>query len=56
MRTSVSSRGLLVMPIAVTAKNLQTTHLFGFTLGTDVNDVGDIEGELETRGPSSRRL
>jgi hypothetical protein len=42
--------GLLVMPIAVTAKDLETTHLFGFTLGTDVNDVGDIEGELETTG------
>jgi hypothetical protein len=29
---------------------LETTHLFGFTLGSDVNDVGEREAESETVG------
>jgi hypothetical protein len=32
------------------AEELETTHLFGFTLGTDVNAVGEKEAELEATG------
>jgi len=55
MKTAFALAGLLFMPTAVTAKDLETTHLFGFTLGTDVNDVGEIEGELETNGRFAKR-
>jgi hypothetical protein len=37
-------------PAALHADELETTHLFGFTLGTDVNDVGQKEAELENTG------
>jgi hypothetical protein len=29
---------------------LETTHFYGFTLGSDVNAVGEIEGEFEAIG------
>src|SRR5882724_8328265 len=32
------------------AAELETTHLFGFTLGSDVNAVGEKEAESETVG------
>src|ERR1700722_5329270 len=32
------------------AVELETTHLFGFTLGSDVNAVGEKEAESETVG------
>src|SRR6267142_5938676 len=32
------------------AAELETTHLFGFTLGSDVNDVGEKEAESESTG------
>jgi len=41
--------------VAAPAKDLESTHLFGFTLGTDVNDVGEAEGELETTGRFGKR-
>jgi hypothetical protein len=41
---------LLVAPAVTKAKDLETTHLFGFTLGSDVNDVGEKEAESETTG------
>jgi hypothetical protein len=50
MRIALAIAGLLVMPVVATAEDLETTHLFGFTLGTDVNNVGEVEGELETIG------
>jgi hypothetical protein len=37
-------------PAGLHADELETTHLFGFTLGTDVNDVGEKEAELENTG------
>jgi hypothetical protein len=37
------------------AAELETTHLFGFTLGTDVNDVGEKEAELENTGLFAKR-
>jgi hypothetical protein len=44
MRIALAIVGFLVMPVVATAENLETTHLFGFTLGTDVNNVGQITG------------
>jgi hypothetical protein len=38
------------------AKDLETTHLFGFTLGSDVNDVGEREAESETIGRFGKRV
>jgi hypothetical protein len=55
MRIALAIAGLLAMPIVAKAENLETTHLFGFILGTDVNDVGEIEGELETIGHLAKR-
>ena len=37
-------------PCAGYAEGLETTHIFGFTIGTDVNQVGEIEGEIESIG------
>ena len=37
------------------AKDLETTHLFGFTQGSDVNDVGETEMELEATGRFAKR-
>ncbi len=50
MRIAPAIAVLLVMPAVANAENLETTHLFGFTLGTDVNNIGEVEGELETIG------
>jgi hypothetical protein len=55
MKAALAVAGLLVLPGVTTAKDLETTHLFGFTLGTDVNDVGEVEGELETIGRFAKR-
>jgi hypothetical protein len=41
---------LALAPAGLRADELETTHLFGFTLGTDVNDVGEKEAELENTG------
>jgi len=46
---------VMLAPLPVAAKDLETTHLFGFTLGSDVNDVGEIEGESETTGRFAKR-
>jgi hypothetical protein len=44
--------GVLFASVATLAKaaELETTHLFGFTLGSDVNAVGEKEAESETFG------
>jgi hypothetical protein len=49
-RTTFVLAALLAVPVIASARDLETTHLFGFTLGSDVNDVGEIEGESETTG------
>jgi hypothetical protein len=42
---------LLILSLpAASAKDLETTHLFGFTLGSDTNGVGEREAESETTG------
>ena len=46
---------LVLMAIDADAKDLETTHIFGFTLGTDVNDVGEKEAESETTGRLAKR-
>jgi hypothetical protein len=40
----------LLSPCAGHGESLETTHIFGFTIGTDVNPVGEIEGEIESTG------
>jgi hypothetical protein len=50
-----SIRALLLIAFALSpcagyAEGLETTHIFGFTIGTDVNQVGEIEGEIESTG------
>jgi hypothetical protein len=50
MKTAVALAALFLWPAATQAAELETTHLFGFTLGTDVNDVGENEAELENTG------
>jgi hypothetical protein len=44
--------GVLLASVATLAKaaELETTHLFGFTLGSDVNAVGEKEAESEAVG------
>src|SRR5882672_9038956 len=39
-----------VSPCLGHAESLETTHIFGFTIGTDVNPVGEIEGEIDSIG------
>jgi hypothetical protein len=55
MKSRLAVVWLLVLPVTATAKDLETTHLFGFTLGTDVNGVGEVEGETETVGRFAKR-
>jgi hypothetical protein len=46
---------LLILSLpAASAKDLETTHLFGFTLGSDTNDVGEKEAEVENTGRFGR--
>src|ERR1700704_2891234 len=46
---------IVVVPALASAKDLETTHLFGFTLGSDVNDVGEREAESEATGRFAKR-
>jgi hypothetical protein len=49
---------LVVLGIDVSslaAEELETTHLFGFTLGSDTNAVGEREAESETTGRFGKR-
>jgi hypothetical protein len=55
MKAALAVAALLILPGVATAKDLETTHLFGFTFGTDVNGVGEIEAELETIGRFAKR-
>jgi hypothetical protein len=52
MRKVLALVALILVPVVADAKDkdLETTHLFGFTLGSDVNDVGEKEAETETTG------
>src|SRR5581483_1751947 len=44
-----------LMTSAYAKDELETTHLFGFTQGTDVNDVGETEAESEGTGRFGKR-
>jgi hypothetical protein len=46
---------VVLVPVAAVADKLETTHVFGFTLGSDVNDVGEKEAESETAGRFGKR-
>jgi hypothetical protein len=50
MKWALALAAIAVVPANAGAKDLETTHLFGFTLGSDVNDVGEREAESETFG------
>ena len=50
MRAALAFVVLLTLPAVAGAEELETTHLFGFTLGSDVNNVGEKEAELENTG------
>jgi len=57
MKKVLALAALFLAPVvAAAAEKLETTHLFGFTLGSDVNDVGETEGELETVGRFGKRV
>jgi hypothetical protein len=55
MHKVLALAAIVSAPIGAHAKRLETTHLFGFTLGTDVNDVGEKEAELEDTGRFAKR-
>jgi hypothetical protein len=55
MHKVLALAAIVSAPIGAHAKDLETTHLFGFTLGTDVNDVGEKEAELEDTGRFAKR-
>ena len=50
MKSLAAAAALALLPATCFAENLETTHLFGFTLGSDVNDVGEKEAESESTG------
>jgi hypothetical protein len=41
---------VMLPPAAVRAEGIDTEHLFAFTIGTDVGDVGDREFQSQTTG------
>jgi hypothetical protein len=55
MKAIMLAAALAVVPAALHSTELETTHLFGFTLGSDVNDVGEKEAETETSGRFGKR-
>jgi hypothetical protein len=59
MKKVLALAALCLAPVIAEAgdkdKGLETTHLFGFTLGSDVNDVGEKEAESETTGRFGKR-
>jgi hypothetical protein len=46
----LSLAAIVSSQVGAASKDLETTHLFGFTLGSDVNDVNEKEAESETFG------
>ena len=56
MKASWTAPILLVISLLpASAEDLETTHLFGFTLGSDTNDFGEKEAESETTGRFGKR-
>lgn len=54
MKNLALAAALAVLPATAAAEKLETTHLFGFTLGSDVNDVGEKEAESESTSRSGK--
>lgn len=50
MNKLLALAAIAFVPLLAHAKDLETTHLFGFTLGSDVNDVGEREAESDATG------
>jgi hypothetical protein len=50
VKSLAAAAALTLLPTICVAEKLETTHLFGFTLGSDVNDVGEREAESEGTG------
>jgi hypothetical protein len=50
VKSLAAAAALALLPTICFAEKLETTHLFGFTLGSDVNDVGEKEAESESTG------
>jgi hypothetical protein len=46
---------VLSMTVVVQASDVDTEHLFGFTTGSDIGDVGEKEVESETTGRFGKR-
>jgi hypothetical protein len=56
MKATWIAAAFLLMSLApASAEDLETTHLFGFTLGSDTNAVGEKEAEFETTGRFGKR-
>src|SRR5665213_3367307 len=49
------SLGLALIPADARAQTIETEHLFGFTIGSDVGDVGDREIEGSVTGRFAKR-
>src|ERR1700760_4596189 len=46
---------LAIIPIGARAETIETEHLFGFTIGSDVGEVGERELEGTLTGRFSKR-
>src|SRR5690242_21092913 len=55
MRNLAIVATLALLPATCLAEELETTHLFGFTLGSDVNAVGEKEAESESTARMGKR-
>jgi hypothetical protein len=55
VRVSVATFSLALVPVSAHAQAIETEHLFGFTIGSDVGDVGEKELEGSVTGRFSKR-
>jgi hypothetical protein len=55
-RIGASLFALLLVPAAARAQAIETEHLFGFTIGSDVGDVGEKELEGSVTGRVAKRM
>src|SRR5271169_4689769 len=44
----------LLLPVSLRAEDIDTEHLYGFTIGTDVGSVGEREFQSQTTGRFSK--
>src|ERR1700689_4076153 len=55
MATSCLSLALAFIPTGARTETIETEHLFGFTIGSDVGEVGERELEGSLTGRFSKR-